>query len=160
MPPTPIRSFVRSFARPLARSRARRENFSPTRKFRRRGNFGKKSLGRCDRFRPRIVEIGAILAIFEPFEIRKFCTPFFGEFGRSSQDLRESDYDSPKSRDDRLDSSKSGMWIFLLIWWYADVMIIWSYDHREFFFGPKCCSKPNLASWGRLDAWEMLIVSF
>ena len=118
MPPTPIRSFVRSFARSLARWRARRENFSSTRKFRRRENFGKKSLGRCDRFRPRIVEIGAILAIFEPFEIRKFCTPFFGEFGRSSQDLRESDYDSPKSRDDRLDSSKSGMWIFS-----ADMMI-------------------------------------
>ena len=72
MPPTPIRSFVRSFARSLARWRARRENFSSTRKFRRRENFGKKSLGRCDRFRPRIVEIGAILAIFEPFEIRKF----------------------------------------------------------------------------------------
>ena len=37
--------------------------------------------------------------------------PFFGEFGRSSQDLGESDYDSIKSRDDRLNSSKSGMWI-------------------------------------------------
>ena len=38
--------------------------------------------------------------------------PFFGEFSRSSQDLGESDYDSIKSRDDRLNSSKSGMWIF------------------------------------------------
>ena len=118
MPPTPIRSFVRSLARSLAGALVAKI-------FRRRENFGdteileKKSLGRCDRFRPRIVEIGAILAIFEPFEIRKFCTPFFGEFGRSSQDLRESDYDSPKSRDDRLDSSKSGMWIFS-----ADMMMI------------------------------------
>ena len=42
------------------------------------------------------------------------CMPFFGEFGRSPQDLRESDYDSIKSRDDRLNSQKSGMWIF---WW-------------------------------------------
>ena len=93
-------------------------DFLSTRKFRRRGKFQKQNLGRRDGFRPKIVEIGAILAIFEPFEIRKFCTPFFGEFGRSSQDLRESDYDSPKSRDDRLDSSKSGMWIFS-----ADMMI-------------------------------------
>ena len=31
--------------------------------------FSKKSSGRRDRFRPKIVEIGAILAIFEPFEV-------------------------------------------------------------------------------------------
>ena len=37
--------------------------------------------------------------------------PFFGEFGRSSQDLGESDYDSPKSWDDWLNSPKSGMCI-------------------------------------------------
>ena len=37
---------------------------------------------------------------------------FFGEFGRSSKKLGESDYDLIKSRDDRLNSSKSGMWIF------------------------------------------------
>ena len=37
-----VRSFVRSLARSLARWRARRENFSSTRKFRRRENFGKK----------------------------------------------------------------------------------------------------------------------
>ena len=36
--------------------------------FRPRENLGNKSLGRRDRFRPKIVEIGAILAIFEPFE--------------------------------------------------------------------------------------------
>ena len=60
--------------------------------FRRRENFFdgakkfEKKLGRPDRFRQKIVEIGAILAIFEPLEVRKFRTPFFGEFGRSSQD--------------------------------------------------------------------------
>ena len=98
--------------RSLARWRARRENFSSTRKFRRRENFGKKSLGRCDRFRQKIVEIGANLAIFEPKYTSKNHTPLFGEFSRSSQDLCESDYDSHKSRDDRLNSPKSGMWIF------------------------------------------------
>ena len=64
MPPTPIRSFVRS----LACWRARRENFSSTRKFRRDENLGKESLGRCDCFRQKIVKIGAILAIFRLFE--------------------------------------------------------------------------------------------
>ena len=86
--------------------------FSTTRKiFRRHEKFRKKRSGRCDRFGPKIVEIGAILAIFEPFEVWNFCMPFFGEFGRSSQDLGESDYDSPKSWDDWLNSPKSGMCI-------------------------------------------------
>ena len=87
--------------RSLARSLARRENFSSTRKFRRCENFGKKSLGRCDRFRQKFVEIGANLAIFEPKYTSKNHTPLFGEFSRLSQDLCESDYDSIKSRDDR-----------------------------------------------------------
>ena len=52
------------------------------------------------------------LAIFEPFKVRKFCVPFFAEFGRSSQDLGESDYDWIKSWDDQLNSPKGGMWIF------------------------------------------------
>ena len=57
-----IRFFVRSFVR--------REICLSTRKcFRRRENFKKESLGRRDRFRPKIVEIGAILAIFGPFEV-------------------------------------------------------------------------------------------
>ena len=81
-------------------------------KIRRRGNFGKSRSGRCDRFRSKIVEIGANLAIFEPKYTSKNHTPFFGEFSRSSQDLCESDHDSHKSRDDRLNSPKSGMWIF------------------------------------------------
>ena len=101
------RSFVRSFVRPFVRSSPKffvvAKICSTARKFR---------SGRCDRFRPRIVQIGAILAIFEPFEIRKIHMPLLSEFGRSSQDLRESDYDSIKSRDDRPNSSKSGMWIF------------------------------------------------
>ena len=42
---------------------------------------------RADRFRQKIVEIGAILAIFESFEVRKFRMPLFSEFGRSSRDL-------------------------------------------------------------------------
>ena len=41
----------------------------------------KKSSGRRDRFRPKIVETGAILAIFEPFEVWKVSVQFFGEFG-------------------------------------------------------------------------------
>ena len=91
------------------RSSTRRQRFarSLARKF-----FRNFSSGRRGRFRQKIVEIGAILAIFEPFEVRKFRMPFFGEFGRSSQDLGESDYNSIKSRDDRLNSPKSGMWIF------------------------------------------------
>ena len=35
--------------------------------FRRRENFRKTRSGRRDRFRPKIVQIGAILAIFRPF---------------------------------------------------------------------------------------------
>ena len=55
-------------------------------------NFLQKKLGRRDRFRPKIVEIGAILGIFEPFKILKIFKknrhmPLFGEFGRSSRDL-------------------------------------------------------------------------
>ena len=69
----------------MARSVRRRVIFS-TREF-----FRKKNLGRRDRFRPKIVEIGAILGIFEPFEILKIKKnrhmPLFGEFGRSSRDL-------------------------------------------------------------------------
>ena len=51
--------------------------FWPTRKFfRRRENFRKKRSGRRDRFSAKIVEIGAILAIFEPFEVRNFARHF------------------------------------------------------------------------------------
>ena len=100
-----IFDFVRSFAR-------REKFFGAAKIFRRRKNFRKKGLGRRERFRPRIVKIGAILAMFEPLKVQKFGMPFFGEFSRSSQDLLKSDYDSIKSWDDRLNSSKSGMWIF------------------------------------------------
>ena len=102
MPPTPrSRTFCENFAK-----------FLPT-----TSNQIKKNdrLWRCDSFRQKIVKIGTILAIFEPFEVPKFRTPVFGEFGRSSQDLCESDYDLLKSRDDRLNSSKSGMWIFRFV---------------------------------------------
>ena len=98
-------SFVRSFVRPFA-------VFVDVKKFSTTWKFFKK-LDRADaiNFHQKIVKIGAILAIFEPFEVRKFRTPFFGEFGRSSQDLGESDYDSPKSWDDWLNSPKNGMCI-------------------------------------------------
>ena len=46
--------------------------FSPSRKFfRRPKNFSNFSWQRCDSFGPKIVEIGAILAIFQPFEVSK-----------------------------------------------------------------------------------------
>ena len=57
------------------------KNFPTARKVR------KKSSEQRDRFHQKIVEIGAILAILESFEVRKFRMPLFGEFGRSSQDL-------------------------------------------------------------------------
>ena len=53
---------------PPPRSPARHENCSSTRKiFRRRENFWKTRSDRRDWFRPKIVEIGVILAIFRPF---------------------------------------------------------------------------------------------
>ena len=55
----------------------RRDFFSSTRKFRRRENFRTIRSGHRDRFRPKIVEIGAILAIFEPFKVRKFTRHFW-----------------------------------------------------------------------------------
>ena len=100
-------SFVRSFVYPFASIILRRRE----KLFRRRDFFSKIRSGRRDRFGQKIVKFGAILVIFEPFEIGKFRTPFFGEFGRSSQDLGEPDYDSPKSWDDWLNSRKNGMCI-------------------------------------------------
>ena len=73
--------------------------FSSTRIFfRRPGNFGKDRSPRRDQNRPRIVEVEAIHAIFEPFEVlrfdkistkktRKIHMPLFDEFSRSSRDL-------------------------------------------------------------------------
>ena len=112
-PDAPEGNISDTFVRWFLRSPVRRENCLSMRTiFRRRENFSKTRSGRRDRFRQKIVKIGAILTIFESFEVRKYRTPFFGEFGRSSQDLGESDYNSIKSRDDRLNSPKSGMWIF------------------------------------------------
>ena len=96
--------------------------------------FWNDSFRRCDRFRPKIVEIGAILAIFEPFEVFKIHMPLFGEFGRSSRDYIETLYESYFPRDVCLNSSKSGGYVFqesrvadMMIWWYDDMMIWW-YD--------------------------------
>ena len=77
----------RSFFLAASPGRSFVANLASTRKFRRRKNFGKKNWGRRDRFRQKIAEIEPILAIFEAFEVRKFCMPLFGEFSRSSQDL-------------------------------------------------------------------------
>ena len=65
----------------------RRVFFVDAKIFRRRQNFRKTNLGRHDGFGKKIVGIGAILAIFEPFEVRRIRMPLFGEFSRSSQDL-------------------------------------------------------------------------
>ena len=46
---------------------------------------------------------------------RTITCHFFGEFGKSSQDLGESVYDLIKSWDDWLRSPKNGMWIFLIV---------------------------------------------
>ena len=56
----------RSFVRP---SFVRRDFFVDAKIVSTARKFLKKSLGRRDRFRPKIVEIGAILAIFRPFEV-------------------------------------------------------------------------------------------
>ena len=50
-------------------SRRRRRKTFPSLQNRRRENFRKDRSRRRDQNRPRIVEIGAILAIFEPFEV-------------------------------------------------------------------------------------------
>ena len=61
---------VRSIVRALRNFFVAAIFFSSLRKFfRLRENLGKKSLDRRDQFCPKIVEIGAILAIFEPFEV-------------------------------------------------------------------------------------------
>ena len=96
----------------LVRSFVRREFFRRSETFFVRAKIVEKSLDRRDRFRPKIVNIRAILAIFKPFQVLKIHMPLFGELSRSSQDLCESDDDSQKSWDDRLNSPKSGMWIF------------------------------------------------
>ena len=44
--------------------------------FRRRENFSKERSGRREQNRPKIVKIGAILAIFEPSEVGKFTCHF------------------------------------------------------------------------------------
>ena len=53
--------------------------------------------------------------------------PLLGEFSRSSRDSMAFAYDSHKSRDDRLNSLKSGMWKFFVLY-YDGMMMIW-YDH-------------------------------
>ena len=69
---------VRSIVRALRNFFIAAKFFSSPRKFfRPRENLGKQSLDRRDQFCPKIVEIGAILAIFEPFENWKFTSHFW-----------------------------------------------------------------------------------
>ena len=95
---------------------ARRANFSTTRKFRRRENFRKKNLGRCDHFRQQIIKIGAILVIFRPFKD-------FPRSRRSSRNIWSADLDElwifERYHDVRLEklpqmSKKSALYDF---WW-------------------------------------------
>ena len=72
-----VRSFVLAFA-------CSSRKFLAARKFFDDAKISKKEgLGRRERFRPKIVKIGAILAIVWPFEAE---TPFLGELSRSSRD--------------------------------------------------------------------------
>ena len=66
------------------------------------------SIGVCDIFNT------GKQSIFETL-VEKFVCDCFGEFSQLSQDLCKSDYDSSTSRDDRLNSPKSGMWIFRFV---------------------------------------------
>ena len=70
MPPTPSTTVSRKFSQFL-------RSFWTTGS---RKNFWKSSLRCCDRFRPIFVQIGAILAIFRPFEI--FGVEFLPNFER------------------------------------------------------------------------------
>ena len=66
-PPQPVLQ-IRSVIHTSTTTTTTTTTKSTTRKiFRRRENFQKKSSGRRDRFRQKIMKIGAILAIFEPF---------------------------------------------------------------------------------------------
>ena len=94
----------------LFRSSVHRENFSSTRKIFQRGNFfSKKKFGSSRSIPSKNRQNRSYPRDFEPFKVQKFCMPFFGEFSRSSQDLRESDYDSIKSWDDRPNLPKNGV---------------------------------------------------
>ena len=61
---------------------------------------------------------------------------FFFKFSRSLRNLCESEFDSIKSRDDQLNSPKSGVWIFrLVVWWHDGTMkwrciglMMWRYE--------------------------------
>ena len=80
--PGTFRHLVRSIVRALRIFFVAAKIFFVAAKFfRPRENLGKKSLGRLDRFRPKIIEIGAILAIFKPFQILKIHMPLLGRLG-------------------------------------------------------------------------------
>ena len=85
---TEIRSGpVRSSVSDRSRTDLGPDRFDVRKFFRRCKIFENKNLERRNRFRQKIVEIGAILAIFELFEGWKIRVPLLGEFSRSSQDL-------------------------------------------------------------------------
>ena len=97
--------------------RRRRNKFLPTQFFFSvPGNFQKIKFGSSQSISSKIIEIGAILAIFEAFEVLEIHMPLFREFSWSSRDLCQSDYDSHTSRDDRLNSWKVACWWNGLNW--------------------------------------------
>merc|ERR1712023_356609 len=57
--------------------------------------------------------------LFKVLEVRKFHMTFLGEFRLSYQDLCGSDYDSPKSQDDRVISPKK---------WHVQC---WLLEHKQ-----------------------------
>ena len=127
-------SIFSKISAPSKKSSHRQTDFASTsRKF-----LKNEKSGRRDRFRPKIVEIGAILAIFEPFEVWKIHMPLFGEFGRSSRDLYRNPLRielSPGRLSKFLQkwrvrfSGKSGCWYDdVMMWWYDDMMIWWDDD--------------------------------
>ena len=68
----------------------------------------KKNSGRRDRLRPKIVEIGAILAIFEQFEVSKLTCHFSANFADRPRIYIEPPYEPNFPRDVCLNSWKSG----------------------------------------------------
>ena len=86
------------------------ENF-----FRRRAIFKKKVWSDAVDFVNKSLKSEPSSRFLSRSKFENFACHFFGKFGQSSQDLDESDYNSIKSRDDRLNSPKSGMCIFGLV---------------------------------------------
>ena len=136
---TLFRSFLRLFVR--------RENFSSAQfVFNDAKNLAKTNLSRRDRFRQKIVEIGAILAIFKPFEVWKFACHFLVNLANPPRMFANLLTIHAKSGDDWLNSLKSGFSIFV------DFL-----SENKGFGSPR--QRPDLAKidlkTDRLKCWKM-----